>query len=228
MPCYSVWWWKPVSCKPLQKPSSPVSRPARCPIGCFFVLIAAGRFACDTVLPLFVRDVFHWNSTAAGLVFICIMVPGFLSPLVGILSDRYGAKWPAVVGFALSIPLLVSLRFVTQNTLNDKVLLCALLALLGVTILALANTPLMAAMTYAIDDKEARRPGMWGEKGVYGIAYGLWTTCFALGGTIGSLMAGYINAGPGWGTLTWSLAVWCSAGVVVCFGLGPAPGRRTQ
>lgn len=155
------------------------------------------------------------------------MVPGFASPLVGALADRYGAKWPAAAGFALTVPLLVCLRFVTQNSLNHKVLLCALLVLLGVTLLTLANTPLMAAMTYAIDAKEARRPGVWGEKGVYGIAYGLWTTCFALGGTIGSLMAGYINAGPGWGTLTWSLAVWCVPGVVLAFGLGSRPSKRT-
>ena len=191
-------------------------------------MLTATRFACDTVVPLFVKDTFDWNSTAAGLVFVCIMIPGFASPLVGALADRYGAKWPAVAGFAVSVPLLVCLRFVTQNTLNHKIILCALLALLGVTLLALANTPIMAALTYAIDDKEARRPGVWGEKGVYGVAYGLWTTSYALGGTIGSLMAGYLNAGPGWGTLTWSLAVWCAAGVVVSFGLGPAPSKRSS
>lgn len=184
------------------------------------------RFACDTVLPLFVRDVFNWNSTAAGLVFICLMVPGFASPLVGALADRWGARWPAFAGFALSIPLLVCLRFVTRDTLNHKILLCALLTLLGVTLLTLANTPLMAAMTYAIDAKETRRPGVWGEKGVYGIAYGLWTTAFALGGTIGSLMAGYLNAGPGWETLTWMLAIWCAAGVLAALGLRPKPNSR--
>ncbi|KAK5661272.1 hypothetical protein OQA88_11166 [Cercophora sp. LCS_1] len=193
------------------------------------VVVQAGLvFACDTVLPLFVKEAFHWNSTAAGLVFICLMVPGFASPLVGALADRYGAKWPAAAGFAFSIPLLVCLRFVTQNSLNHKILFCALLVLLGVTILTLASTPLMAAMTYAIDAEEARRPGVWGEKGVYGIAYGLWTTSFALGGTIGSLMAGYINAGPGWGTLTWSLAVWCFPGVILAFGLWSRPSKRNM
>lgn len=192
------------------------------------VIEATLVYACDTVIPLFVKDTFQWNSTAAGLVFICIMVPGFASPLAGMLADRYGAKWPAVAGFALSIPPVVCLRLVTDNALGHKVLFCALLALLGITVLALANTPIMAATTYAIDDEEAKRPGVWGEKGVYGIAYGLWTTSFALGGTIGSLMAGYINDGPGWGTLTWTLALWCAAGVVVSFGLGQAPNSSRQ
>lgn len=183
------------------------------------------RFGFDTVVPLFVKDTFRWNSTAAGLLFICVMIPGFASPLVGKLADRFGAKWLSVAGFAVSISPLVCLRFVSSNTIEHKVLLCVLLALLGATLMTLATTPLMAEMTYAIDQREAEQPGIWGERGVYGIAYGLWTTAFALGGTIGSILAGYLNAGPGWGTTTWSLAVCAAAGAVVCLGLGSEPNK---
>ncbi|KAK4657752.1 hypothetical protein QC762_200720 [Podospora pseudocomata] len=180
-------------------------------------------FAFDTVIPLYVKQTFEWNSTAAGLIFICVMVPGFVSPIVGKLADKHGAKWFSVAGFALSIPPLVCLRFVTRNTIEHKVLLCALLTLLGVTLVTLANTPLMAEITYAIDEREAQQPGVWGEKGVYGIAYGLFTTAYALGGTIGSITAGYIQAGPGWGTTTWYCGVWAAAGAVVSFWLGARP-----
>jgi MFS family permease len=153
------------------------------------------------------------------------MVPGFFAPLVGILSDRYGAKWPSFAGFVASVPLLICLRFVTENTIRHKVLFSALLVLLGFA-MCLSNTPLMAEITYAIEEKEARRPGMWGEKGVYGIAYGLFTTAFALGGFVGSLMTGYLVAGPGWGTMTWALAIWSAGGaVVVAFFLG---GKREK
>jgi MFS family permease len=130
-----------------------------------------------------------------------------------------------MAGFGLSIPPLVCLRFVTSNTMEHKVLMCALLALLGATLIAMAATPLMAEMTYAIDEREAQQPGVWGEQGVYGIAYGLWTTAFALGGTVGSLMAGYVNAGPGWGTTTWSFAIWAAVGAVVSLGLGSKPNK---
>jgi MFS family permease len=176
-------------------------------------------------VPLYVKATFQWNSTAAGLLFICVMIPGFASPLVGKLSDRFGAKWLSSAGFAISIPPLVCLRFVTSNTVEHKVLLCALLTLLGATLMALATTPLMAEMTYAIDEKETLLPGAWGEKGVYGIAYGLWTTAFALGGTIGSIMSGYLNAGPGWGTTTWSLALWAAVGAFVSLGFGSKPNE---
>ncbi|KAL2131820.1 hypothetical protein VTI74DRAFT_4564 [Chaetomium olivicolor] len=182
-------------------------------------------YAFDTVVPLYVKDTFQWNSTAAGLIFICIMIPGFASPLTGMLADRYGARWLSVAGFTISIPPLVCLRFVTSNTLEHKVLMCALLALLGATLVTLVATPIMAEMTYAIEEREAEQPGVWG-KGVYGIAYGLWTTAFALGGTIGSITAGYINAGPGWGTTTWSFAIWAAVGAVVSLWLGSKPHEK--
>lgn len=180
------------------------------------------------MLPLFVKDTFHWTSTAAGVIFICIMVPGFGAPLIGMLADRYGARWPSLAGIVASVPLLICLRFVTENTIQHKVLLCALLVLMGTT-LTLCNTPLMAEITYAIEEKEARRPGIWGEKGVYGIGYGLFTTAYALGGTVGSLLSGYVNAGPGWGTMTWALAVWMACGIpVVALWVGGKRSKRLE
>lgn len=181
----------------------------------FGVIIQAGvMFSWDTVLPLFVKATFGWNSTAAGLIFFCIFIPGFVSPLVGWLSDRYGAKWPSFAGFVVTIPVLVCMRFIEENTTSQKVTFGALLALLGVT-LTCSNTPLMAEITYAIAAEEAKSPGIFGQKGVYGLGYGLFCTSFALGGSIGALMSGYVMAGAGWKTLMWALAVWTAGGAVV-------------
>ncbi|KAI3395040.1 hypothetical protein diail_1863 [Diaporthe ilicicola] len=192
----------------------------------FGVIIQAGAMiSWDTVLPLFVKDTFGWSSTAAGLIFFCIFIPGFISPVVGWLCDRHGARWPSTAGFAASIPLVVCLRFVTDNTIGHKVLLGALLALLGVT-LTFANTPLMAEITYAIDAEEAASPGIFGQKGVYGLGYGLFCTSFALGGSAGSLMSGYVMNDAGWGTLTWVLAIWMASGTVVV-ALGVGEGKTT-
>ena len=178
------------------------------------VIVSGLMFAMDTVVPLFVKDTFHWSSTAAGLVFFCIFIPGFISPWVGMLADRYGAKWPALLGFSVSLPLLVSLRFVTDDTVQHKVLFGALLALLG-AMTTFSTVPLMAEISFAIEAKEAKKPGIWGEQGVYGIGFGLFNTAFAAGGTGGSLLAGNINASYGWSTMTWSLAIWCGIGMLV-------------
>lgn len=102
----------------------------------------------------------------------------------------------------------------TDDTLAHKALLGALLALMGVT-LTFSNTPLMAEITYAIEAEEAKTPGVFGAKGVYGLGYGLFCTSFALGGSVGSLLSGYVMAARGWGTLTWALAVWTAGGAVV-------------
>ncbi|KAL1853115.1 hypothetical protein Daus18300_011943 [Diaporthe australafricana] len=192
----------------------------------FGIVIQAGAMiSWDTVLPLFVKDTFGWSSTAAGLIFFCIFIPGLISPVVGWVCDRHGARWPSTAGFLLSIPPVVCMRFVTEDTLAHKVLLGALLALLGVT-LTFANTPLMAEITYAIDAEEAASPGIFGQKGVYGLGYGLFCTSFALGGSVGSLMAGYVMDYAGWSTLTWVLAVWMASGTVVV-ALGVGGGKTT-
>ncbi|KXJ90963.1 major facilitator superfamily domain-containing protein [Microdochium bolleyi] len=168
----------------------------------------------DATLALFVQSTFDWDSTAAGILFLAIFLPGFVSPLVGWLADRYGAKWPSVSGFTSTVPLLICIRFVTDNTFAHKALLVVLLVLLG-TALAFSNTPLMAEISYAIDALEAADPGCFGEKGAFGVGYGLFTMAFALGGVIGPLWAGYVIAAAGWGTMGWSFALLAASAAVV-------------
>lgn len=91
--------------------------------------------------------------------------------------------------------------------------------------LAFSSTPLMAEITYAIEAEEAQHPGVFGQKGVYGLGYGLFCTAFALGGSIGALMSGYVMAGAGWSTLMWALAIWMAGGAVV---VGLAAGERSR
>lgn len=187
------------------------------------IRLTMDRMGFDATLALFVQRTFEWNSTAAGLLFLAIFLPGFISPLVGWIADRFGAKWPSFFGFCFCIPLLVCLRFVTESTIQHKVLLAFILAMLG-TALAFANVPLMAELTYVIDAKAAEQPGIFGDKGVYGLGYGLYTMAFALGGTVGPLWGGYVVESAGWGTMTWSFAIWAASGLVVTyFWLGGQP-----
>ncbi|KAJ8122686.1 hypothetical protein ONZ43_g1179 [Nemania bipapillata] len=171
------------------------------------ILVESGiLIGFDAVLALFVRGLFGWNSTAVAVLFLALFLPGFVAPLAGWLSDRYGAKWPSFAGFVATIPVLISLRFVTENTIQHKALLAVLLALAGVT-LPFSMTPLMAEISYVIEAEEAKNPGIFGEKGVYGLAYGLFNMAFALGGIIGPIWAGYVVKSAGWGTLTWNFAL---------------------
>ena len=87
--------------------------------------------AFDGVLPLYVKSLFHWDSLAAGLIFLCIAIPALTGPLVGKLSDKVGPRWIAVAGCTLTAPPLILLRLVTHNSTEHKVLLCGLLVCCG-------------------------------------------------------------------------------------------------
>lgn len=172
--------------------------------------------AFDSVIPLFVYNVFNWDSTASGLVFMAIIVPTFIGPLVGMLSDRYGPRWLVVGGFLLALPFWVLLRLVTHNTIGQKVLFCTLLALIGVC-LTLVMSPLMAEITYCVEAMEKKRPGIFGKTGVYAQAYGLFVMGFAAGTLIGPLWGGLVESNSGWSTMTWTLGLFSASGAVPAF-----------
>jgi MFS family permease len=167
----------------------------------------------DSVLPLYAAETFSWGPTAAGLIFLPVVIPGFIAPLFGAISDRYGPRWLVVGGFLLSVPILVCLRFVDQNTIREKVILCVLLALVGTT-LAAVGPPLMAEITYILEAKEKRQPGLYGEKGAFAQAYGLFVMSFAAGCLVGPIWAGFVEEQAGWATMAWSLGILSLGGAV--------------
>lgn len=156
----------------------------------------------DSILPLFVKTTFSWSATGAGLIFLPIVIPTFLGPYIGHLSDRHGPRWYAAAGFLGASPFLILLRLVTANTLRQKALLCALLALVGF-FLILAITPVMAEVTYAVMAKERRRPrGYYGAHGAYAQAYSLFNIAWAAGCMVGPLLAGLVVEAEGWSAAT--------------------------
>lgn len=157
----------------------------------------------------------QWNSTGAGVIFLAITIPSFASPYVGYLADNYGPRWLAVTGFIFAIPFWVLLRLVTHNTLGQKVLLCALLAFIGLG-LCLVMPPLMAEITYVVEAKEKEKPGCFGPTGAYAQAYGLFIAAFAAGSLIGPVWAGYVSFFLDWRTMCWSLALFSFFGAVPC------------
>jgi len=172
--------------------------------------------ALDSVLPLFVQGVFGWDSTGAGIIFLAIIIPTFLAPVTGAISDRYGPRWLTVIGFFIALPFWVCLRFVTENTIQHKVLLSALLVLIGASLTCILS-PLMAEITYVVDAKEKKNPGTFGKTGAYAQAYGLFVMSYAAGTLVGPLWGGLVNSTAGWGTMTWTLGLLSASGAVPAF-----------
>lgn len=85
----------------------------------------------EGMIPLFVKETFHWDSTRAALIFLSWIIPGFLGPIAGKASDRLGPRWLTIGGFLFAVPPLIFMRFVTGDSTPNKVLLCGLLTLVG-------------------------------------------------------------------------------------------------
>ncbi|KAL8970458.1 MAG: hypothetical protein Q9183_001517 [Haloplaca sp. 2 TL-2023] len=162
--------------------------------------------AWDAVLPLRVNHLFGWRSLGAGLIFLPLVLPSFVAPLVGAFSDKYGARLPTSIGFVLSTPFVVLLRLVDHGGRDQVVILCVLLALLGVA-LTMVMTPLLAEVTYILQEKEKSHPRLFGETGAYAQAYGLFNCAFAGGMLVGPLLAGSVVDKAGWGTMCLSLGI---------------------
>ncbi|KAJ4350904.1 hypothetical protein N0V95_004298 [Ascochyta clinopodiicola] len=162
----------------------------------FCALIQAALLTSfDSVLTIHSANLFGWTATGAALLFLPIVIPSFLAPAFGWFSDKYGGRYPVTLGFLGACPPLICLRFVDENTLNDKVILCALLALTGL-FLALTFPPIMAEISSVVETKEKNmlasgRAG-FGPGGAYAQAYGLFNMAFAGGCMVGPLLAGFI------------------------------------
>lgn len=181
----------------------------------------------DASLTIHLRDTFHWESTQAGLVFISLIFPAFLSPIVGMLADRHGGRYITATGFCLSTAVLTCLRFVDHDSIQQKVLLCALLFLVGL-LLGTTLSVFSAEVSHVVFEYEEKHPGELGERGAVAQAESLWWAAYSIGAACGPLLGGLVQGAAGWKTMTWALALICATAVVpiMLFTDGPLLDRR--
>ena len=188
---------------------------------------AALLSAFDSVLPLYVHGTFGWDSLGAGLIFLPICIPSFFEPIIGKLSDRYGIRIMAVCGFLGALPFFVLLRFVYFNSLGQKVLLCALLLLIGVAV-CIVMPPLLAEITRIVVEKEEQDPDVFGSKSAIAQAYALLNMAYAAGSIVGPIWGGFVERQAGWGTMAWTLGLLSAVTAVPTFFWAGGPLRKKE
>ena len=98
----------------------------------FAIFVGYGILAAfDAGLAVFVKQQFHWNSTNAGLIFLGIALPSFLSPIAGHYSDKLGPRWLVVGGFLATAAGLFAIGFISEPEILQVVGLCVLLVVIG-------------------------------------------------------------------------------------------------
>ena len=163
--------------------------------------------AFDSTLPLVVKALFGWEQTGQGLIFITILLPSLLQPFFGAITDRYqqGRRLLAAGGCLLATPAFVLLRLVTQDTLGQKALLCALLVIIGLG-MAIAMPAIIAEIGATVADVEKKDP-----QAIKGSAmatgWSLVNAAYAAGCLVGPLFAGLIRTAAGWQTTSWCLGL---------------------
>ena len=197
-----------------------------------FVGLAGGllqsslNVAFDSTLPLVVNALFGWQQTGQGLIFIAILLPSLLQPIFGAVTDKYqqGRRLLAAGGCLLATPAYVLLRFVTQDTLGQKILLCGLLVVIGLA-MAIAMPAIIAEIGATVADAEkSDRQAINGS--VVATGWSLVNAAYAAGCLIGPLFAGLIRNAAGWQTTTWCLGFWSSVtGVFLLLCLGGWIGK---
>ncbi|KAF1974196.1 MFS transporter-like protein [Bimuria novae-zelandiae CBS 107.79] len=184
------------------------------------IMQASVMSAFDSVLTIHVADTFHWSSTGAALLFLPIVIPSFLGPVFGWLSDRYGGRYLATLGFLCALPPLICLRYIDTNKINDKVLICILLVFIGLSLTATFPS-IMAEISAVVEVKEKKMlaSGMrgYGSGGAYAQAYALFNMAFAAGCTLGPLLAGFLVEQEGWATMAWILGLLLAVAAVPTF-----------
>lgn len=97
--------------------------------GSFTLFVLTTAF--DGILPLFVIRTFGWNASGAGLIFLAITCPSIFGIVFGVLSDQYGPKMVSLLGFGITTLSLGLLSLTDHNNTVCQVLLCVLLAFIG-------------------------------------------------------------------------------------------------
>jgi MFS family permease len=195
-----------------------------------FCVLNALMVAFDGVLPVYVKELFKFNSQQVSLTFIFLTAPMLLSPLFGALADRMGStKWPAVAGLGLAIPGLLLLRLVTEDSERDLITLVCVLSVVGLSF-AIGMPPLAAEVMHVVDEIEERNPGIFGPNGACAQAYGLTNAGVGVGCVLGPLGAGYIRVHYGWCTSVTCMAA--LSALAICFVLpvtgGSIWGKRKE
>lgn len=140
---------------------------------------------------------FGWNSQGAGLIFLALVIPTFLGPLIGMLYDRYTSLPLFIAGFVLTLIFCPLLAIIQTWSVANVALLVFFLFMVGVGI-SLVMVPGMAEISAFAENKEKDDPNLFGPRGATAQCCALMTIAMAAAGVVGPIVIGAIQSASGW------------------------------
>lgn len=138
-------------------------------------LVAATIGLSAFTLPFYVSEVLHETADVLAWAIIGFVgVSALLSPVAGIMADRFGALFVAMIGSAMTLAGVLTLATLDANSSTLDLVLCCAAAGGGV---AVFNAPIMTTLLNAAPDDQS------------GSASGLAGVTRMLGSTIGPAVA---------------------------------------
>ena len=158
--------------------------------------------ALMSMTPLYLKEVREFSSEAAGITFAALLLSGTIgSPLIGMISDRFGRKSVTVLGMMGGGAALWAMTVMPEAVSLVTVMLVAGFCLITV------RAVLTAAALDVVGHREATVIGF-----LFAIGEGV--------GALGSLVAGVIGeASLGWALVFAALMAFAVAGVVAALPL---------
>ncbi|OQE88590.1 hypothetical protein PENNAL_c0016G00339 [Penicillium nalgiovense] len=165
------------------------------------ITISSILAAFETTLPLFTMETYKWSSTNAGLVFLGISLPSFLS----IPLSRYGRDWKRRRTIAIELILaffpLVALRIIDGPSPSHQIGFIALVTGVGL-FLTTSQAQVMAEVSDAVREIEMTHGVDPKQRSRMGTGYAFCNMAIAIGQFVGPLIAGYARLSLGWGGMT--------------------------
>jgi EmrB/QacA subfamily drug resistance transporter len=88
------------------------------------IAVTMVMYADMMLLPLYLQNARGYTALESGLLLLPgALVMGFLMPVTGKLFDRFGAKWLAIVGMAITIATTIGFTSLTDSTSYTYLLL---------------------------------------------------------------------------------------------------------
>lgn len=175
----------------------------------------------DATIPTQAEQLFNFSSLNSGLLFIALDIPYLLlGPIAGWAVDKYGTKYPAVIGFGYLVPVLILLRLPGEHVVGGKngniALYSGLLSLCGIG-MAIIGSPAIVEASSVIEKYDQANPGVFGENGPYAQLYSFNSLVFSLGLTVGPIVSGSLRDSIGYGNMNIVLAVVVGVTAIMAF-----------